>query len=491
MTEPITLEALEKEPVFHYFLLLCRIPHPTFQEKRLSDTILAWAQDRGFTCRQDAYHNLYIRKPASAGREKEPAFLLQAHLDMVSQKAPHVVHDFIKDPIPVKREGDLLTTGGQTTLGADDGIGVALAMALLAADDFSHPEIEVLFTTAEEDDFSGALNADVSWFHAPYVINLDNAAEHHATTGSAGGCCVRYERPVTYKKTTASFAFARCHVGGMRGGHSGEDIHRGRGSAIELLTRMLVEAEKIVPLHLAELRGGSFRIAISRDAEAIIAFPADVLQKVVPLWEKMGEEFKVEYGVVNPELFVRTEVLPDAHDEVLTAEDTRAVLCYLMLAPQGIVEMNGMVPGVVQSSVNLGEARLEKENSRFVAVSEPRSSFASRRDAIVEKMRLLSQLFGGTITVSCVYPGWPDNPDSRLKKMAVSCYRKLYGEELAATPVHVGLECGFFLEKRPELDCISIGPDAGNLHSPQEYVSISSTRRVFAFLKELIGKAVE
>ena len=481
--------ALAEDPVFRHFLGICRIPHPSFKEKALSDAILAWAEARGIPCRQDKFHNLYLRKKASPGREQEPGFLLQAHLDMVCQKAPHVTHDFDKDPIRTVQEGDLVTTGGKTTLGADDGIGVALAMALLEADDLSHPELEVLFTTAEEDDFSGALNADIGWFHSRRVINLDNATETHATTGSAGGCCVRSERPVTFAAKTEDLCFMHCRVGGMLGGHSGEDIHRGRGSAIMLLSRLLQAAGTRIPLQLARLSGGNFRIAIARDAEAVVAFPRSEEERFLALWQKTGQELREEYGSVNPELFMTAEKIEKLQEpeKVLCPSETGEILQFLFLLPQGIQEMNGKVPGIVLTSINVGELYLDTEKGRFATVAEVRSAIASQRDAVAEKVKLLGRRFGMETGISCVYPGWRDNPDSPLTALLQERYQALFGRPLEATPVHVGLECGFFLAKRPELDCISIGPDAGNLHSPQEYVSIASTRRMYRFLRELLS----
>ena len=243
MAVPRTLEELNQHPVFSYFLWLCEIPHATFKKKALSNAIYTWAKrHEKWMSWQDTHHNLYIRKPATPGYEAKPALLFQAHLDMVCVAAPGVIHNFDKDPLTLALEGDRLTTGGRTTLGADDGIGVALAMALLDDETQAHPEIEVLFTTAEEEDFSGAAAADIDWFHAHQLINIDNARENHATTGSAGGYGIHYERPVIPEKPGKDLTYFKIGVGGMMGGHSGEDIHRGRGSAIRLLSRMLFAA---------------------------------------------------------------------------------------------------------------------------------------------------------------------------------------------------------------------------------------------------------
>ena len=304
MAVPRTLEELNQHPVFSYFLWLCEIPHATFKEKALSNAIYTWAKrHEKWMSWQDTHHNLYIRKPATPGYEAKPALLFQAHLDMVCVAAPDVIHNFDKDPLTLALEGDRLTTGGRTTLGADDGIGVALAMALLDDETQAHPEIEVLFTTAEEEDFSGAAAADIDWFHAHQLINIDNARENHATTGSAGGYWIHYERPVIPEKPGKNLTYFKIGVGGMMGGHSGEDIHRGRGSAIRLLSRMLFAARRAIPIQLAGLTGGVFRLAIAREASAVIGVPAHVTDGFLALMETMEKALTAEYKGANPRLF--------------------------------------------------------------------------------------------------------------------------------------------------------------------------------------------
>ena len=493
MAVPRTLEDLNQHPVFSYFLWLCEIPHATFKEKALSNAIYTWAKrHEKWMSWQDTHHNLYIRKPATPGYEAKPALLFQAHLDMVCVAAPDVIHNFDKDPLTLALEGDRLTTGGRTTLGADDGIGVALAMALLDDETQAHPEIEVLFTTAEEEDFSGAAAADIDWFHAHQLINIDNARENHATTGSAGGYGIHYERPVIPEKPGKNLTYFKIGVGGMMGGHSGEDIHRGRGSAIRLLSRMLFAARRAIPIQLAGLTGGVFRLAIAREASAVIGVPAHVTDGFLALMETMEKALTAEYKGANPRLFfTKTPVAADEIEAVLSVKETKALIQFLILMPQGVMEMNGEVPGVVQTSINTGKADLDLKKGLFTTESEVRSSFDSQRDVVKYRFDTLIELLGGKLAVYAVYPGWPNHPDSKIKDLVTKTYAEVFHRELAATPVHVGLECGFFLQKRPDLDCISIGPDAGNLHSPEEWLSIPSTMRMFEFIKEIVRKVIE
>lgn len=484
-----TLEQLLQHPVFHHFGELCRIPHPSFQEKAVSAAVHSWARQKGFETWQDDWNNVFIRKPASPGYEGRPTVMLQAHLDMVCQKARGVEHDFSKDPIHLEVQGDLLSTGGRTTLGADDGIGVALAMALMEDDRLPHPELEALFTTAEEEDMSGAQNVDASDFHAHYLVNIDNAVERHSVTGSCGGFGVRFHLPVTWEAVPARGVFYHLKVEGLQGGHSGEDIHRGRGNANIFLIRMLLSARKKMPLRLAELHGGTFRLAIPRDAEAVVMVPEAKKEGFLATVNATAEALRAEYKAVAANLKITIEETEAPDMGLVVSQDvTDKFIQVLVLSPNGISEMNAAIPTVVQSSDNLGEIRLEREENRLVVVYEIRTSFRSKAEYIWEKIHLLAQLVGGTCEKFASYPGWPNDPDSRLTPQVQRIYQELYGEPMEATPIHSGLECGCLMEKRPQLDAISLGPDCWDLHSPQERLSISSTLRMYEFLKKLLAE---
>ncbi|MDD6570359.1 MAG: aminoacyl-histidine dipeptidase [Acidaminococcus sp.] len=484
-----SLEQLLQHPVFHHFGQLCRIPHPSFQEKALSAAVYSWARQKGFETWQDDWNNVFIRKPASPGYEHRPAVMLQAHLDMVCQKARGVEHDFARDPIHLELKGDLLSTGGRTTLGADDGIGVALAMALLEDDSLQHPELEVLLTTAEEEDMSGAQNVDASDFHAHYLVNIDNAVERHSVTGSCGGFGVKFQLPVTWEAVPAQSLFYHLKVEGLQGGHSGEDIHRGRGNANIFLIRMLLGARKKMPLHLASLHGGTFRLAIPRDAEAMVMVPAAKKEEFLAAVEQVAEHLRAEYKAVASKLKITVELAEGPDTGLVVSQDvTDKFIEVLVLSPNGISEMNAAIPTVVQSSDNLGEIRLEPEENRLVVVYEIRTSFRSKADYIWDKIHLLARLVGGTCEKFAAYPGWPNDPDSKLTPQVQRIYQDLFGEPMEATPIHSGLECGCLMEKRPELDAISLGPDCWDLHSPQERLSVRSTLRMYEFLKVLLEK---
>ena len=481
------LEELLRHPVFRHFARICQIPHPSFKEKALSDALFQWAREKGYAVRQDAWNNVLLRKPASPGYENRPGVMLQAHLDMVCQKAKGVEHDFLQDPIHLELEGDILSTGGRTTLGADDGIGVALALALLEDGSFAHPELEVLLTTAEEEDLSGAQNVDASDFRSHYLVNIDNAVERHSVTGSCGGFGVNIHLPVTWEAMPEGSRFFHLKVEGLQGGHSGEDIHRGRGNANIFLIRMLLSARKEMPLRLSSLHGGTFRLAIPRDGEAVVLVPRGKEEAFLQAVNAAAEDLRREYKAVAANLKISVEETqgPD-NGLVVSREVTDKFIQVLVLSPNGISEMNAAVPGVVQSSDNLGEIRLEREQNRLVVVYEIRTSFRSKAEYIWDKIHLLAQMVGGTCEKFAAYPGWPHDSDSRLTPLVQQVYEETFGEKMDATPIHSGLECGCLIEKKPDLDAISLGPDCWDLHSPQERLSVKSTIRMYEFLKKLL-----
>lgn len=482
-----SLEELLRHPVFRHFARICQIPHPSFKEKALSDALFQWAREKGYAVRQDEWNNVLLRKPASPGYENRPGVMLQAHLDMVCQKAKGVEHDFLQDPIHLELEGDILSTGGRTTLGADDGIGVALALALLEDGSFAHPELEVLLTTAEEEDLSGAQNVDASDFRSHYLVNIDNAVERHSVTGSCGGFGVNFHLPVTWEAVPEGARFFHLKVEGLQGGHSGEDIHRGRGNANIFLIRMLLSARKEMPLRLSSLHGGTFRLAIPRDGEAVVLVPRGKEEAFLQAVNAAAEDLRREYKAVATNLKISVEETqgPD-NGLVVSREVTDKFIQVLVLSPNGISEMNAAVPGVVQSSDNLGEIRLEREQNRLVVVYEIRTSFRSKAEYIWDKIHLLAQMVGGICEKFAAYPGWPHDPDSRLTPLVQQVYEETFGEKMDATPIHSGLECGCLIEKKPDLDAISLGPDCWDLHSPQERLSVKSTIRMYEFLKKLL-----
>lgn len=462
--------------VFRHFHQICQIPHGSGNEKALSDYLLHWAAGIGLEAEQDSMNNVLIRKAATAGFEHAPAVMLQAHMDMVCEKAEGVEHDFAKDPIDWAIDGDTLSTGGKTTLGADDGIGVALAMAILEDSDLQHPEIEALFTVMEEEDLSGAENFDTSKMRASYLFNLDHVNDQEILCGSCGGMQVDIRIPVIADVLPAGWEAYRLSVSGLKGGHSGEDIHRGRGSANVLLNRMLMAVESCCDFRLGSIRGGSFRLAIARDAEAVVWLDPCCLDQVKAKLRDM-------------ETLARAELAETANNVIVALEPAEApawgilptrVINAMALCPDGIYQMNEMLTGLVDTSDNLGEIYLDEHELHFVI--EIRAARDSRRTYLFQRMQRLANMFGGTCHWSNAYPSWEFHPESKLRDLCSQVYEKSYGEKPAFLTVHAGLEVGCFFATKPEIDAVSIGPNCWNFHSPSECISISSAKKVFNYL---------
>jgi len=475
------VEALLKDRVFYHFYQLSQIPHGSGNEKAISDYVLNWARNLGLEAIQDSSMNVLIRKPASAGYESAPVVMLQAHLDMVCEKAEDVEHDFAKDPIRWVVDGDLLSTGGRTTLGADDGIGVSLAMAVLENEELAHPELEVLFTTMEEEDLSGADTFDTSNMKAAYLFNLDHVNDKEILCGSCGGMQVDIRIPVIADVLPEGWKAYRLSVSGLKGGHSGEDIHRGRGSANVLLNRMFMTIERCCDFRLGAIRGGTFRLAIARDAEAVI-------------WMDPANEEKIRAELAAMQDRARGELAETANNVVVSLTPVEApawgiiptrVINAMALCPDGIYQMNEMLTGLVDTSDNVGEIYLDEHELHFVI--EIRAARESRRTYLFQRMQRLANMFGGTCHWSNAYPSWDFCSESPLRELCGKIYEEQFGEKPSFLTVHAGLEVGCFFATKPEIDAVSMGPNCWNFHSPSETLSISSTKRVYEYLCNVLA----
>ena len=471
-----TIAQLCQDRVFHHFYQISQIPHGTGNEKALSDYVLNWAKDLGLEAEQDQWNNVLIRKAASVGYENAPITMLQAHLDMVCEKNENSAHNFETDPIKWVIEDDILSTGGETTLGADDGIGMALAMAILESDDLKHPALEVLFTVREEDDMLGADQFDTGTSKATYLFNLDHANDTEVLCGSCGGMQVDIRVPVIADVLPEGWQSYRLSVTGLKGGHSGEDIHRGRGSANVLLNRMFMAIEGICDFRLGTIRGGTFRLAIARDAEAVV-------------WLHPNHLEAVRTKLAELEIQTQNELAETSTDVTMTLEPTEApawgiiptrVINALALCPDGIYQMNEMLTGLVDTSDNLGEIYLDEHELHLVV--EIRAARESRRTYLFQRMQRLANMMGGTCHWCNAYPSWDFRPTSPLRQLCGKVYETNYGEQPKFLIVHAGLEVGCFFATKPEIDAVSIGPNCWNFHSPSECVSISSTKKVFEYL---------
>lgn len=465
--------------VLNLFEQLSQIPRESGNEKAVSDWIRDWALERGLEVRQDDIWDLLITKPASKGYEDHPPVLMQAHIDMVCEKDSDSDHDFSKDPIRFKTDGDWIVSASGTTLGADNGVGVAAAMAVLGDKDLPHPPLEVVFTVQEETTFAGAESVDVSSCKAKRMINLDHADERELIVGSCGGTGVIFTMPLEREGNVPEGKQAfLIRVSGLKGGHSGEDIHRGRGNAINLLLRLLENAD----VSIVSITGGTNRLAIPREAEAVVfASDAKALQETVAEAEAV---FRKEYGQA-PDLAITVESAAET-GAPLTEEAFRKIASAVRLYPNGIAQMNGNLEGLVESSDNIGI--ISTEGDVLTLTSEVRGAYQSTVADITKTIEALAEIMGAEVEYFGGYVPWEFEAESELRNLAVGLYKEMFGGEMKQLALHAGLECGFFAEKIPGLDLISIGPDCQYFHSPQERVSITSIGHFYEFLKALLAR---
>ena len=478
-----SVEDLKKHRVFYNFLEISKIPRQTFFEKEVSDFILNWAKNLDLEVHQDKKNNLLIRKPASLGYKNKKPIVIQAHIDMVCEKRPEVKHDFRKDPIKLVLEGDILSTGNRTTLGADDGIGVAMAMAVLEDKNLKHPPVDVILTTAEEEDMSGALNIDKSWFKTNRLINIDHVVDNEIIAGSCGGIGVDLKFPVEYIKKTDNYKGYQIKISGLRGGHSGEDIHKGRANANVLLANLLNLLREKINFLISDLKGGNFRLAIPREAHVIVALEEKdiyTLKNIVKNFESEAKKI-YEETAIDLKIEVSTENLAE---NLLSKNIVDKIIDAIILSPNGISSMIGSL-NVVESSCNLGEVYI-KENHIYL-VTEIRATFDKNRDYIYNKIALIGKYLGGELRTFSAYPSWVYKAHSNLRDTANKVYSEMFGENIKTLAVHAGLECGCFVDKiQGDMDAISIGPNAWDLHSPDERLSVSSTEKVYKFLIKVL-----
>lgn len=478
-----SVEDLREHRVFYHFSEISKIPRQTFFEKEISDFILNWAKNLGLEAHQDEKYNLLIRKAASSGYENQKPIIIQAHIDMVCEKKPEVEHDFKKDPIKFVLDGDILSTGNRTTLGADDGIGVAMAMAVLEDKNLKHPPIDVILTTAEEEDMSGALNVDKSWFYTNRLINIDHVVDDEIIAGSCGGKGAELKFPIEYEKKSDKYKGYKIKISGLRGGHSGEDIHKGRANANILLANLLNLLRENMAFLISDLKGGNFRLAIPREAYVTVALEEKNGETFKELINKYESEMKKIYEETDKDLKIELSEERLAED-LVSKETVDKLIDAVILSPNGISNMIGSL-NVVESSCNLGEIYI-KDNYLYL-VTEVRATFEKNREYIYNKISLVAKYLGGELRDFAAYPSWTYRAKSNLRNTANKVYSEIFNEEIKTLAVHAGLECGCFVNKiEGDMDAISIGPNTWDLHSPSERLSVSSTEKVYKFLTKIL-----
>ena len=475
------LTGLEPKEVFYYFEELCNIPHPSYKEKKISDYCVAFAKAHNLEVHQDELGNVIIIKEATPGYEEVEPLIVQAHLDMVCEKDADAAIDFDTDGLTLKVEGDYVTAEG-TTLGADDGIGVAYALAMLASDTMKHPRIEAVFTVSEEVGMEGATAIDLSPLKGHKLLNLDSEDEGVFLTSCAGGCTSYLYLPLCYEKKQGMIY--EITVGGLLGGHSGAEIDTGRANSNCLMGRFFLMLAEEMQYALISVAGGQKDNAIPRETKAQIMIGAGdeaVLEKVISKAEAI---LRKEYATTDPEICITFKKENGTEADVLTDACAQKVVTLINLLPNGVHTMSADIKGLVETSSNMGV--LKTEENRLALTCSVRSSVQSAKEYIVSKLRTLILQLGGEIKVKSAYPAWEYRKDSVLRETMIRVYREMYGKEPEIQAIHAGLECGLLAGKIENLDAVAMGPDMADIHTTKERLSISSTKRVWDYLVTLL-----
>lgn len=468
------LENLEPKRVFYYFEELCKIPHGSKNTKKISDFLVSFAKKQGLKYIQDESNNVIITKEATAGYENKNAVILQGHLDMVTEKEADCKKDMEKEGLDLEVHGDFLSALG-TTLGGDDGIAVAMMMAVLESEDLKHPKIEAVFTVDEEIGMLGAEAIDISMLEGRRLINIDSEEEGIFTVSCAGGNVTKASIPITREDFDGKTF--RIKICGLRGGHSGIEIDKGRANSNILMGRVLYDISQNTDLRIISVNGGEKDNVITSETESLICVSTDADVK------KMQEIFKREYRATDPDIRVETETAE--YEAPLDLKSSKNVIRMLSLIPDGVIEMSAEIKGLVQTSLNLGIVKTT--DTELITGSCVRSSKDSRKNMLSEKIAILSESLGGKTEILGDYTGWDYLENSSLRKTMVEVFLKQYGYEPKIEAIHAGLECGVLASKIEGLDCISIGPDILDIHTPRERMSISSVARVWKMLTETLA----
>ena len=472
-----------KNKVFDIFAEICKVPRPSKHEEQISQWLQSFAATHGIECIADEAMNVIMRVPATPGYEDHEGIILQAHMDMVCEKNGDVVHDFMTDPIETYIDGEWLKAKG-TTLGADNGIGISMALAAITDPELQHPAIECLFTVDEETGLTGAMKLKDGMLKHKRLINLDSEDDGQIFIGCAGGidtlAKMHYElcdkSQITNDKSQIAI---RLSVSGLLGGHSGDDINKGRANANQLLVWFLARIWPQTEIQLASISGGNLRNAIAREAEAVLIIPMDYKEQIRIEWNNYVAQMENIFGQVEKDMRLDLETC-DMPDTFIPADKAYRFVMALCECPHGMIAMSKDMPGLVETSTNLASVKM-KEGYIEVNTSQ-RSSIEASKHHLKWAVEQALALACDEVTHGDGYPGWAPNPNSPLLEVVKKAYTDLYKSEPKVLAIHAGLECGLFLEKYPYLDMVSIGPQMYGVHSPQERLSIPSTERCYAWL---------
>lgn len=473
------LKDLKPNVVFKYFEEITQIPRGSGNEKGISDYLVAFAKEHNLEVIQDKALNVIIKKPGTKGYENAPVVILQGHMDMVNEKNQNTVHDFNKDPLMLRIEGDMIYATG-TTLGADNGIAMAYALAILASEDIPHPPIEVLMTTDEETGMSGAMALNPEDLNGRILINMDSEEEGKLLVSCSGGVRATATLPITWEPIEEGKVICAARIRGLKGGHSGMEIHKGRGNSNKVMARFLFNVFNEVDMGLCSLNGGAKSNAIPREADAVLVVKPEDVETIKHLAEKWNGILKNEFKVSDPDVNVQVEVIADRYEKKFSKETTKKALQLLRLIPNGIQTMSMEIKDLVQSSTNLGVVTTAANEIHYD--SAIRSSIRSLKLDIVNQSKMAAEVIGATFETQSDYPDWQYDASSKIRKVFEKVYKDLTGNDAEIVAIHAGVECGLFKEKFGEIDMISFGPNLYDVHTPDEHISISSTERMWDYL---------
>lgn len=476
-----TIKKLKPESIWNHFADLNSVPRPSKKEEKVIKFIKDFGASLHLETIEDICGNVVIKKPATPGYENRKKVVLQSHLDMVCQKNNDVDFDFETQGIQMTYEGDWVHALG-TTLGADNGIGVAAIMSVLSSKDIEHPAIEALFTIDEETGLTGAFELSKDILSGDILLNLDTEEDDEIDIGCAGGIDVTAKANYEEKEINKNSKTYRINLSGLHGGHSGMEIHKGLGNSNKLLNRFLYDFLKF-NIQLISFDGGGLRNAIPREASAIFSISSEFESKLQEQFNHLYSEIKSEFSSIDSNLNIQLSQI-DHVEKGLSVEDSKKFISSLQAAPNGVFRMSPDIEGLVEASNNIARVKLEKGKAEIQCLT--RSSVESSKMWVATSLEAALELGGMKVELTGSYPGWKPNPSSEILKLAESIYEKKYGEKPSVQACHAGLECGIIGEKYPSMDMISFGPTIKGAHSPKERVSISSVQKFWDFLLEIL-----
>lgn len=479
------LNNLKPQKVFDFFEEICAIPHGSKNTGAISDYCVEFAKKRNLRCIKDEHNNVIIFKDASKGYENHPVVIIQGHLDMVCEKTPDSDHDFTKEGLSLYVE-DGFVRAKDTTLGGDDGIAVAYALAVLDDDSIAHPPIEAVFTVDEEIGMLGADAMDMSPLKGRYLLNIDSEEEGIFLTSCAGGLTAGIKIPVVYTEVTEDVEECEIEIGGLLGGHSGTEIIRGRANAHKLLGRLMLILNSSVRYGISEIAGGTKDNAIACNVRVKAFVVKEDIEELIEIAEELNRDLLTEYRNCDDGIYIKVTRTGNTTGKMIDSKSRERLTFVLVNAPNGVVKMSADIEGLVETSLNCGVLNLGSESIQIGF--SVRSSVESAKWAVYEQLEYLAEFLGCECEFTGNYPGWQYKPDSRLREIMLEVYEEQYGKKPGVTAIHAGLECGIFADRLPGIDIVSFGPDILDIHTAKERLSIESVERVWEFVLEVLKR---